>query len=68
MYLLFYCSLQIPAGFEKSVAVVGAEGKFGDYQFKTYGLVKVVKDATLAMIQTDMYDYKPKQKVIKVSA
>ena len=54
---------QVPEGFEKSVAVVGVTGTFGDYVFKSYGLVRVVKSSTLAMIQTDMYEYKPSQKV-----
>ena len=53
----------MPEGFEKSVAVVGVTGTFGDYVFKSYGLVRVVKSSTLAMIQTDMYEYKPSQKV-----
>ena len=53
----------MPEGFEKSVAVVGVTGTFGDYVFKSYGLVRVVKSSTLAMIQTDMFEYKPSQKV-----
>ena len=42
---------------------MGVIGNFGDYTFKSYGMVRVVKEATLAMIQTDMYDYKPGQQV-----
>ena len=60
---LHFVKFQVPADFEKTVAVVGIEGAFGDYTFKSYGLVMIVKSSTLAMIQTDMFDYKPSQKV-----
>ena len=62
-FFLWLNNFQIPEDFEKSVAVVGVIGNFGDYTFKSYGMVRVVKEATLAMIQTDMYDYKPGQQV-----
>ena len=57
-------SLQLPEEFSKNTAaIIAIKGKFGEYDFLSYKVVRVVKSSTLSMIQTDMYDYRPGQEV-----
>ena len=55
--------MQLPADFKKGVAILRINGTFGNYKILSYKSVRVIKSSTLSLIQTDKYDYRPKQDV-----
>ena len=55
--------MQLPQDFEEGTAALRIKGTFGDYNILSYKSVRVIKSSTLSLIQTDKFDYRPKQEV-----
>ena len=55
--------MQLPENFSESTAALRIKGTFGDYNILSYKSVRVIKSSTLSLIQTDKFDYRPKQEV-----
>ena len=55
--------LQLPADFDEGTAALRVKGTFGNYNILSYKSVRVLKSSTLSLIQTDKFDYRPKQEV-----
>ena len=55
--------LQLPADFDEGTAALRVKGTFGNYNILSYKSVRVLKSSTLSLIQTDKFDYRPKQDV-----
>ena len=54
---------QLPEDFSEGTAALRIKGTFGDYNILSYKSVRVIKSSTLSLIQTDKFDYRPKQEV-----
>ena len=55
--------IQLPEDFSDAYAVVGIKGSIGGYEILSYKSVRAIKSTPLGLIQTDKYDYRPKQDV-----
>ena len=55
--------MQLPDDFSEGTAALRIKGTFGDYNILSYKSVRVIKSSTLSLIQTDKFDYRPKQEV-----
>ena len=55
--------LKLPADFDNKYAVVGIKGDINGYKLLSFKSVRTLKAKPLVLIQTDKYDYRPKQDV-----
>ena len=55
--------MQLPEDFSSGTAAIRITGTFGDYNILSYKSVRVIKSSTMSLIQTDKFDYRPKQDV-----
>jgi hypothetical protein len=56
-------SMELPEDFDDQYAIVGIKADISGYKILSFKSVRVLKSSPLGMIQTDKYDYRPKQQV-----
>ena len=55
--------MEIPLPFNEHYAIIGIEGNIQGYQIYSFKSIRILQSQPLALIQTDKYDYRPKQDV-----
>ena len=56
--------VQLPDNFNENTAWLRINGTFGSYKIHAYKQIAIIKKSfTISLIQTDKYDYRPKQDV-----
>ena len=55
--------ITLPESFSDKFAVVGIIGDIDGYKIRSYKSVRVLKTPPVGLLQTDKYDYRPKQEV-----